>query len=343
MTLINHQIHLAKRPKGLPNKETFSFVEEEMEGPKDDQVLVRTLYVSVDPYMRGRMEDTESYVAPYKLNEVIAGGVVGEVIKSNSKHFREGDVVAGMYGWQEYYIADEQEIRKVNPSLAPISTHLGILGMTGLTAYFGLLHLGKPQEGETVVVSGAAGAVGSAVGQIAKLQGATVIGIAGSDEKATYLKDTLQFDEVINYRTTENMEKALQTACPNGVDVYFDNVGGEIADAVLTQINRQARIVICGAISAYNLEEPDIGPRVQTILIKKSALIQGFTVNDFSEHFAEGAQQLGAWLQEGKLQYRETVKHGFKQIPEAFLDLFEGKNTGKLVVKIADSQFKIED
>lgn len=340
MTLLNHQIHLAKRPTGLPDKTTFQFVEEKIGEPQAGQVLIKTLYVSVDPYMRGRMEDAESYVEPYQLHEVIAGGVIGEVIESASEHYEKGDVVTGMYGWQEYYIASEQEIRKVDPSIAPISAHLGILGMTGLTAYFGLLHIGKPKAGETIVVSGAAGAVGSAVGQIAKIKGARVVGIAGSDEKAAYLKETLQFDEVINYRTTTKMEEAIKKACPDGVDVYFDNVGGPIADAVLTQINRHARMVVCGAISAYNIQEPDIGPRVQTTLIKKSALIQGFTVGDFSKHFLEGAAQLGTWLQEGKLQYRETIQEGFDQIPDAFLDLFKGKNIGKLVVKVADRQFE---
>lgn len=212
--------------------------------------------------------------------------------------------------------------------------------MTGLTAYFGLLDIGQPKEGETVVISGAAGAVGSVAGQIAKIKGARVVGIAGSDEKIQYLQEELQFDEGINYRSTKNMEEALKEACPDGIDVYFDNVGGEISDAVFTQLNRYARIPVCGAISSYNLEKTDLGPRVQATLIKKSALMQGFTVGNYANRFNEGAMQLGQWLQEGKLTYRETIKEGFENIPNAFLDLFKGNNVGKLLVKVADRQYQ---
>ncbi|MBP1915073.1 NADP-dependent oxidoreductase [Lederbergia galactosidilytica] len=340
MTIINNQIILAERPNGMPDQNTFRFVQQDVGELKEDQVLVRTLFVSVDPYMRGRMQDAESYVEPYKVNEVIEGGAIGEVIDSRSGRFQQGDVVIGMFGWQEYYVATDKELRKIDPSLAPISTHLGILGMTGLTAYFGLLDIGQPKEGETVVISGAAGAVGSVVGQIAKIKGAHVVGIAGSNEKVQYLKEDLKFDEAINYRSTDNMEAALKATCPNGIDVYFDNVGGEISDAVFTQLNRYARIPVCGAISAYNLEKLDLGPRVQTMLIKKSALMQGFTVGNYADRFNEGAVQLGQWLQEGKLKYRETIKEGFENIPNAFLDLFKGNNVGKLLVKVADHQYR---
>lgn len=339
MTFVNHQIILAERPKGMPDSNTFKFVEKDIEKLKEGQILVKTLFVSVDPYMRGRMEDAESYIEPFKVGEVIEGGAIGEVIESKSDLFKQGDVVTGMFGWQKYYAAKEKEIRKIDPSLAPISTHLGILGMTGLTAYFGLLDIGQPQEGETVVISGAAGAVGSAVGQIAKIKGARVVGIAGSDNKISYLKDELGFDEGINYRTAKDLAGEVKRACPDGVDVYFDNVSGEVSDAVLSQLNRFARIPVCGAISSYNLEGADIGPRVQATLIKKSALMQGFTVGNYSERFYEGAKQLGQWLQEGKLKYRETVKEGFENIPNAFLDLFKGNNIGKLLVKVADRQY----
>lgn len=338
MTLINNQIVLAKRPVGMPDSNTFKFIKEDVAEPAESQVLVKTLYVSVDPYMRGRMEDADSYVEPYKLNEVIQGGSIGEVIESKSAKFSKGDVVTGMFGWQEYYTATEAEIRKIDPSQAPISAHLGILGMTGLTAYFGLLDIGKPTEGDTVVISGAAGAVGSTVGQIAKIKGARVVGIAGSDEKISFLKDELGFDEGINYRTTSNLKEALNNACPDGVDVYFDNVGGEISDAVLSHLNRYARVPVCGAISAYNLQEGDIGPRVQTTLIKNSVLMQGFTVGNYADRFKEGAMELGKWLGEGKLTYRETIREGFENIPAAFLDLFEGNNIGKLLVKVADRE-----
>lgn len=339
MTHSNRQIILAERPQGMPNRNTFQFVEKEIEELKEGQMLVKTLFVSVDPYMRGRMEDQESYVAPFSLNEVIEGGAIGEVIESKSAAFKQGDVVSGMFGWQEYYISTETDVRKIDPSIAPISTHLGILGMTGLTAYFGLLDIGKPKKGETVVISGAAGAVGSVVGQIAKIKGAHVTGLAGSDDKVAFLTDELGFDEGINYRTSNNIENAIKKACPNGVDVYFDNVGGEIADAVFAHLNRFARIPVCGAISSYNLEEVDMGPRIQTTLIKKSALMQGFTVGNYADRFTEGATQLAQWLQEGKLQYRETIQEGFENIPDAFVDLFKGNNIGKLLVKIADRKY----
>lgn len=340
MTLVNNQIILAERPQGMPDDNTFKFVHKEVGELQKDQILIRTLYVSVDPYMRGRMEDAESYVAPFKVNEVIEGGSIGEVMESKSDDFKQGDVVTGMFGWQEYYVANEKEVRKIDPSLAPISTHLGILGMTGLTAYFGLLDIGQPKEGETVVISGAAGAVGSTVGQIAKIKGAHVVGIAGSEEKIKFLKEELNFDDAVNYRTAENLASELKRACPDGVDVYFDNVGGEISDAVMAQFNRYARMPVCGAISSYNLEGADVGPRVQTTLIKKSALMQGFTVGNYSDRFNEGAMQLGQWLQEGKLTYRETIQEGFEIIPDAFLDLFKGKNIGKLLVKVADRQYE---
>lgn len=337
---VNRQIVLANRPKGIPGDETFQIVEQDMKELEEGEVLLRTLYVSVDPYMRGRMQDAESYIEPFQLGKVIEGGSIGEVIESKSENFQQGDIAIGMFGWQTHYAAKEKEIRKINPSLAPITTHLGILGMTGLTAYFGLMDIGKPKEGETVVISGAAGAVGSVVGQIAKIKGARVVGIAGSEDKISFLKDQLQFDEAVNYKTAADLKEEINKACPNGVDVYFDNVGGEVSDAVLANLNRYARIPVCGAISAYNLESVDAGPRVQTTLIKKSALMQGFTVGDFSNRFQEGAMQLGKWLQEGKLQYRETIREGFENIPNAFLDLFKGNNTGKLLVKVADRQYR---
>lgn len=335
----NNQIVLAKRPQGMPDNDTFKFIETDLKEIADKEVQIRTIYVSVDPYMRGRMHDVASYIEPFKVNGVIEGGSIGEVVESKSASFKQGDVVIGSYGWQTSYIANENEIRKIDPSLAPISTHLGVLGMTGLTAYFGLLDIGEPKEGETVVISGAAGAVGSIVGQIAKIKGAHVVGIAGSEEKVKLLKEELNFDATINYRTTANMEEALKEACPNGVDIYFDNVGGEISDAVLTQINKNARIPICGAISSYNLETLDIGPRVQTKLVKKSALMKGFTLGDYSSRFNEGSTQLAQWFKEGKLTYRETIKEGFENIPDAFLDLFKGNNVGKQLVKVADRKY----
>jgi hypothetical protein len=335
MTYSQKQILLADRPSGKPAAETFQYAEVPVPTPEEGQVLIRTLYLSIDPYMRGRMNEGKSYVAPFQLNEPISGGVVGEVVDSKGSNLKQGDFIIGNLPWQEYSVAGEDEVRQIDPSIAPISAYLGILGMPGLTAYFGLLDIGKPKEGETVVVSGAAGAVGSVVGQIAKIKGARVIGIAGTDEKINYLIDELGFDAAINYKT-EDVEKALAEACPNGVDVYYDNVGGEISDAVHKLLNKFARIPVCGAISTYNSEGADLGPRIETTLIKSSVLMQGFTVGDFSSRFSEGARELAGWLQEGKLKYEETIAQGFENIPQAFLGLFEGTNLGKQLVKIAE-------
>jgi NADPH:quinone reductase len=249
----------------------------------------------------------------------------------------EGDFVIGNLGWQKYNAVSDASVRKLDPSIAPLTANLGVLGMTGLTAYFGLLDIGNPQEGETVVVSGAAGAVGTIVGQIAKIKGARVVGIAGSDEKISYLKDGLGFDEAINYKT-DDVYKALKNACPDGVDIYFDNVGGEISDHVLRQINKGARIAICGQIALYNLEKMDVGPRIQSQLLINSALMKGFIVSDYAAHFEEGAVQLAKWLKEGKLSYSENIVEGFENTVDAFLGLFSGENTGKQLVKVAEPE-----
>ncbi|MBP1971095.1 NADPH-dependent curcumin reductase CurA [Virgibacillus natechei] len=329
------QIKLVRRPVGTPSKEDFEFAHVPVGEPEEGEVLVKTTYISVDPYLRGRMNDAKSYVAPFELDSVITSGVVGQVVQSKSPKFEKNDVVTGSLGWQEYSVAKESEIRKIDTKLAPASAYLSVLGMTGLTAYFGLLDIGKPQEGETVVVSGAAGAVGSVVGQIAKVKGAHVVGIAGSDEKIAYLKKELGFDAAINYKT-EDVGTALRNTCPDGIDVYFENVGGEIGEAVLPLLNKFARIPVCGAISAYNNKEADKGLRVQGYLIKTSALMQGFTVGDYASGFKEGSQALAGWYQEGKIQYEETVTEGFDQTIEAFLDLFQGANLGKAIVKVSE-------
>jgi NADPH:quinone reductase len=330
------QIQLVSRPEGMPVESDFLYKKVEVPQPSQGEVLIKTLYLSVDPYMRGRMSDAKSYVQPFALNEALSGGVVGEVIDSKSEHFKKGDFVVGMLPWQEYSLANEKEVRAVNPSIAPLSTHLSVLGLTGLTAYFGLLDIGQPKKEETVVVSGAAGAVGSVVGQIAKIKGARVVGIAGSDEKVQYLKETLGFDEAINYKDYDDIYSTLKEACPNGIDVYFENVGGEIGDAAISLLNKHGRVPVCGAISSYNKTDRDLGPRVQTKLIKSSALMKGFVVNDYSDRFKEGATQLGQWLSEGKLQYEETITEGFENVTDAFLGLFEGKNLGKQLVKVAE-------
>lgn len=329
------QIKLSTRPIGTPTKEDFEVTNIPIGEPAEGEVLIRTIYISVDPYLRGRMSDAKSYIPPFELNAPITSGIIGQVVESKSQNFEKNDVILGSLPWQEYSIVNEANIRKVDHNLAPASAYLSVIGMTGLTAYFGLLDIGQPKEGETVVVSGAAGAVGSIVGQIAKIKGAHVVGIAGSDDKVDYLVNDLGFDAAINYKT-ENVQEALKQACPNGIDVYFENVGGEITDAVYPLLNRLARIPVCGAISSYNSQETDIGPRVQTYLIKTSALMKGFTIGDYTSRFPEGMKELAGWLQTGQLQYEETITDGFDQTIDAFLDLFKGANIGKSIVKVAE-------
>lgn len=332
------EIHLANRPEGTPTNEDFAFIEKEIPSLETDELLLKTLYISVDPYMRGRMKDVKSYVEPYKLNEAISGGVLAEVIESKSDAFQKGDIVTGSLNWGEYNVAKANTVQKVDPTVAPITTRLSVLGMTGLTAYFGLLDIGKPQAGETVVVSGAAGAVGSIVGQIAKLKGARVVGIAGSDEKIDYLINELGFDAAVNYKK-DSFNEDLKNALPDGVDVYFDNVGGPVSDAVIWELNNKARIALCGTISSYNTPGEDIGPRIQWKFITTSSMMKGFTLGDYAADFKTGAQELGKWFQEGKLKYEETIIEGFDKTPEAFLGLFQGSNLGKQLVKVADPEF----
>lgn len=332
----NKSIVLNSRPVGEPTLSDFKLIKEEMPKTGEGELLLKTLYVSVDPYLRGRMSDAKSYVPPFKLNEPMGSGVVAEVVESSHDQFEKGDVVSGMLEWKEYQVSSGKGLQKLNPALAPLSTHLGVLGMTGLTAYLGLTEIGKPKEGETVVVSGAAGAVGSTVGQIAKILGCRVIGIAGTDEKVELLRSSFGFDDAINYNTEENIEKAIEKLCPNGVDVYYDNVGGEISDAVHVHLNQFARVVVCGAISLYNETSLPVGPRVEGFLIKKSVLMQGFIVSDFADKFPEAVKQLATWLNEERLIYKETIVEGFDAIPQAFIDLFSGKNKGKMVVKVSE-------
>lgn len=331
---MNKTIILKSRPQGTPQLSDFKSIDEKMPEVMQGEVLLKTLFVSVDPYLRGRMSDAESYVPPFVLDKPVSSGIVAEVMESKNENFKKGDFVSNLLEWKEYQISTGEGLQKLDPSIQPLSVYLGIVGMTGMTAYMGLTKIGKPKAGETIVVSGAAGAVGSVVGQIGKIMGCRVIGIAGSDDKVEMLKSKFGFDEAINYNSTKDMNKAIAEAAPNGVDIYFDNVGGAISDAVHRNINQFARVIICGAISLYNATELPMGPRVEGLLIKKSALMQGFIVSDFSDKFVEGAQQLGQWLQEGKLTYEETVVEGFDSIPQSFIDLFTGKNTGKMIVKV---------
>lgn len=327
-------IQLNNRPVGVPQLSDFKLVKEEQPKIADGEMLLKASYLSVDPYLRGRMMEGKSYIAPFELNKAMSSGMIAEVVESKLDGFSKGDFVSGMLEWKEYQLSKGEELMKVDGNRAPLSSYLGILGMTGLTAYLGLTEIGKPKAGETVVVSGAAGAVGSVVGQIAKALGCRVVGIAGSDEKVEALKSEFGFDAGINYKTTENMTQAIAEACPDGVDVYFDNVGGEISDSVMMNVNQFARVIVCGAISMYNATSVPMGPRLDSILIKNSVLKQGFIVFNYAAKYGEAMAQIAKWMQEGKLKSKETIMEGFENTPQAFIDLFEGKNKGKMIVKI---------
>ena len=334
---MNRQITLAARPVGYPKTSDFNLVEAAMPTPGEGEVLVKSLYLSVDPYMRGRINQAKSYAANVQIGAVMVGGVIAEVAASKHADFEVGDIVNAHIGWQEYGVAGGDELRKIDPGLAPISTGAGILGMPGLTAYFGLLEVGKLQEGETVFVSGAAGAVGSVVGQIAKIKGCRVIGTAGTDEKVAYILDELGFDAAFNYKNVSDYTAKLAELCPDGIDVYFDNVGGRITDAVFPNLRIKGRVVICGQISQYNLENPEVGPRFLWNLITKRARIEGFLVFEFAAHHAEALVQMGEWVQQGKLKYRETIAEGgIAAAPAAFISMLKGGNIGKQLVKIAE-------
>ncbi len=332
----NLQWRLASRPPGEPEESDFELVETPLPEPGDGEVLMRSIYLSLDPYMRGRMRDVKSYVPPVQIGEVMVGGVVGEVVISKNPDFAPGDIVEGRIGWQKYGVSDAASLRKVDPALAPISTAIGILGMPGMTAYFGLLEVGQPKPGETVLVSAASGAVGGLVGQIAKIKGCRAVGIAGSDEKCRYVVDELGFDAAFNYKATSDLDSAIDEVCPDGVDVYFDNVGGKILDAVMRRINFKARIAICGMISEYNLQKPELVPRLTRSLLVNRARMEGLIVFDFVDRFAEGFRQMGEWLSDGKLRYKEDIVEGLEKAPRAFIGLLRGENFGKLMVKVGE-------
>ena len=327
-------IILDQRPEGLPKPSDFRFIDENVTEVKPGELLLGTKYVSVDPYLRGRMNDVKSYIPPFELGKPISSGIIAEVLESRNDKFKMGDFVSGILHWKEIQTSDGKGLMIVDPKQAALSSYLGVLGMTGLTAYFGLLEIGKPVRGETLLISGAAGAVGSVVGQIGRIMGLKVVGITGSDEKVEMLKTHFRFDEAINYNSSDNMVEAIKKACPSGVDIYFDNVGGTISDAVLFTINKYARIVQCGAISIYNETKMPKSIPVHTFLIRKSALMQGFIVFDYEEKYPLAIKDLTQWVEDGKLNYTETIVEGFNQIPQAFIDLFHGKNKGKMIVKV---------
>ncbi|MGW1069910.1 NADP-dependent oxidoreductase [Streptomyces aureus] len=326
--------HLVSRPVGWPQPSDFALVEAEVRQPGPGEVLVRNAYVSVDPYMRGRMSAAKSYVAPFELGETMQGGAVGEVLVSNAEGIEPGDFVLHFLGWREYAVVDAKQAVKVDPEAAPLSTYLGVLGMTGLTAYAGLLRTASFKEGDSVFVSGAAGAVGSQVGQIARLKGASrVIGSAGSDEKVKLLVEEYGFDAAFNYKNGP-VAQQLREAAPDGVDVYFDNVGGDHLEAAIGQLNRDGRIAICGMISVYNNTEAAPGPRNLARLIQTRGRIQGLLVGDHYDLQPEFVREVGGWIRSGELKYTETVVEGIENNLEAFFGVLRGDNIGKMIVKL---------
>ena len=332
---LNRQFQLSARPANYPKESDFDLVESPVPEPREGEVLVQALWLSLDPYQRGRMRASHPYATPMELGQVIVGGVVGKIVRSRTPAFTVGEVVEGPLGWQEFAVSDGNNLRRVDQSLGPLSTALGILGMPGMTAYFGFLEIGQPRPGDTVVVSAASGAVGQVVGQISKIMGCRTVGIAGTAEKVEYLKSDLGFDAGINYKT-ENVDAALAKVCPLGVDVYFDNVGGVITDAVFDHLNVGARISICGSISQYNQDEPEPGPRKMGLLVGKQARAQGFLVGQFRNQHDEGRQRIVGWIKEGRIKYREDVVEGLENAPVAFIGLMKGENFGKLLVKISE-------
>jgi len=325
-------VTLKRRPQGEPKQEDFELVENELSEPGPGEVLVRSLLLSVDPYQRGRMSEARSYAKALELGETIISQTVGEVLESNHPRFTPGDVVVGQLGWTEYAVVPAHQLRRV-PDGVPPAAALHVLGTTGLTAYFGLLDVGRPKPGDTVVVSGAAGAVGQLVGQIAKLMSCRTVGIAGGPEKAKDLADLYRYDVGIDYKG-QDVDAALKEACPDGVDVYFDNVGGQITDLVLLRLALHARVVICGQISQYNNQQPELGPRNLGLLIVYRARMEGFLIPDYAHRFEEALTRLGRWLAEGKLTHREHVTEGIENAPRAFIGMLRGENRGKTLVRV---------
>ncbi len=336
----NRQILLASRPNGAPTAENFNLQEADVPSAGPGQMLLKTLFLSLDPYMRGRMNDGPSYAEPVAVGGVMTAGTVCEVVESNLEGYATGDIVLAGSGWQDYALSDGEAVRKLDPAAGPLSYALGVLGMPGFTAYIGLLHFGRPKPGETVVVSAASGAVGSVVGQIAKLKGCRVVGVAGSADKCAYVKDDLGFDVCVNYKDAD-FAGQLAAACPEGIDIYYENVGGTVFQAVLPLLNTWARIPVCGMIAHYNAtslpEGPDKTPLLMRNILTKRLMFRGFIIFDHYEDFPGFYKEMSNWIKEGSVRYREDMVAGLEAAPEAFMGLLEGKNFGKLVVKVADT------
>lgn len=333
---VNTQIRLASRPSGWVTEENFSVTEEPLPEPGDGQLLIRNIFMSVDPYMRGRMNDVKSYVPPFAIGEVLQAGVVGQVVTSRADGFEDGDYVVGMLGWENYSLGNGADLRKVQAGGLPLSYHLGILGMPGMTAWVGLFTIADAQAGETVFVSAASGAVGSVAGQLAKLHGCRVAGCAGSDDKVDLLTREFGYDAAFNYRNSESLPASVREVCPDGIDVNFENVGGGIFEAALWNMRPFGRVALCGMVSNYNDTEPQPGPRGMTVIIGKRLTIRGFIVTDHGEACREYVAKAAGWLAEGKLSYRETIAEGVRNAPAAFVDMLKGRNTGKQIVQLSD-------
>ena len=331
---MNRRFVLTARPTGMPKLSDFSLEESPIPEPGPGEFLVRNLYMSVDPYMRGRMSDRPSYALAWEIGRPVDGRAIGRVEKSNHPSFAAGDYVSSMFGWREYFVSAGDGINKVDPRLAPLPAYLGVLGIPGFTGWYGLKEIGKPKAGETIVVSGAAGATGSTVAQIGKILGCRVVGTAGTDDKCAYLVGELGIDGAINYRTAPDLHETLRRECPNGIDIYFENVGGAVLDAVLRLLNPFSRIPLCGMISQYNLEIPEPGPRYLFSMIGNRTLMQGFIISDHFDRYPEFIREAAGWLKTGRLTHQQTVVEGIENAPKAFLGLFAGENLGKMVVKI---------
>jgi NADPH:quinone reductase len=328
----NRTITLKNRPVGMPLLSDFDNEEEWMPVTSKEEIILKSVYISVDPYLRGKMNGTHPPI--FELNDPITSKIIAEVIESKNANLKKGDYVSGYLKWQEYQSADGKALQKIDPSEAPLSAYLGVLGITGLSAYIALMDIGKPKKGETLVVSGAAGAVGSIAGQIGKIMGCRVVGIVGTDEKKELLTTKFGFDAAINYNASHEMKAAIAGLCPDGVDIYFDNVGGWISDGVIANMKPYGRIPVCGSISNYNDVEQQTSPSLLPIVVYKFLTIQGFLISDHAARFPVVTAQLVGWLKEGKITYSETILKGFDKLPEAFIGLFEGRNEGKMIVKI---------
>ena len=336
---INRQIHLRSRPEGLPTLDNFELIERPMpelvEGELvEGEVLVRNIYMSVDPYMRGRMREGKSYATSFDIGRVLAGGAVGQVVESRSRLFQGGEYVYNMKGWREYFAAPADKVTQIYSNIAPIQSYLGVLGMPGFSAYVGLLDIGQPQEGETVFVSAASGAVGSIVCQIAKIKGCRVVGSAGSAEKVAWLVEEAGVDAALNYKDVADLNGELRRLCPEGIDLYFENVGGEHLEAALKRLNEFGRVVVCGLISQYNATEPQPGPNNLSLIITKRLSIKGFLISDHQERLPNFYNDMSQWIGDGRIKWRETIVEGLENAPQALIGLFSGDNIGKMVVQI---------